>query len=536
MKHAEVSNIRGNVRENILIGLTSVIAAGLSLLSCSAAQALPDDVAAVIEKAGENGAELAKVIAHYRTLGDSLKLEAAFFLIGNMEGHGYATYDLKDTTGDTVPFDVSIFPSYDSLTTAFATLESVNGVLDFEKNELQSDIASITSAYLIEQIDLAFKAWRGRPWAAHLPFDRFCQYVLPYRGSNEPLEPWRAYFYERYAGLEERMDDPNDPVEAASLINDDIMTYFTFDPRYYYHPTDQGLTEMLATGVGRCEDMTNITIYAMRANGLAVTSDYTPAWADGGNNHAWNAIMASDFNAIPFMGAEANPREYHLRSRPAKVYRKTFSHQKDNLVFQERKQEKLPPWLKGKSYVDVTGDYADPGVSVNVKLEKPAPDSVDIAYLCVFNSGEWKPIDWARIENGAAMFDQMQGDLLYLPAFFINEEVVACGAPEAILAEGAHNQFRPITNKTITIRATATTRRQQVASTDGIEQSHLTPGVELELFFWDDGWQSHGKATATDQPLLFHDVPAGCLYWLVAEGSDREERPFSYDDSRQVWW
>lgn len=37
--------------------------------------------------------------------------------------------------------------------------------------------------------------------------------------------------------------------------------------------------------------MTNLAIFAMRANGLAVTSDYTPFWADSSNNHAWNAIL-----------------------------------------------------------------------------------------------------------------------------------------------------------------------------------------------------------------------------------------------------
>lgn len=522
--------------QKILISLASVLPAGLCLLACSAAPTLPAEVTAAIDSAGKNGAELEKVIAHYRTVGDSLKFEAALFLIGNMPGHGYATYDLKDTAGNVVAFDVGVFPTYDSLTRAFGALEAEHGVLDFEKNELQPDLETIGAGYLIDQIDLAFRAWRERPWAAHLSFDDFCQYVLPYRGSNEPLEPWREYFFERYAHLGDSMVDSSDPTEAASLINNDIMTYFTFDPRYYYHPTDQGLAEMLRTGVGRCEDMTNLSIYAMRANGLAVTSDYTPAWADAGNNHAWNAILTRDGKVTPFMGAEANPGRYGLAHRPAKVYRKTFAQQKDNLVFQKHKQEKLAPWLSGKSYVDVTEHYSDLCISINVELDKPAPDSVDITYLCVFNSGEWKPIHWARIDDGTAVFDRMSGGLLYLPALYLNEEVVPYGAPLVYRSEFDAQHFQPEMDKTITLQATSTTRCQQVASTDGVAKSHLTPGLEYELFYWEDGWQSAGKATATDQPLEFNDVPAGCLYWLVADGSDREERPFTYEDGRQVWW
>lgn len=505
----------------------------------SDAATLPSDVAEVIAKAGENGKELERVIEHYRGRDDSLKLQAAFFLIANMEGHGYATYDLKDTAGNVIGFDVAVYPNYDSLTRAFDTLEAEHGTLDFEKNELVSDISVITADYLTDQIDLAFRAWRERPWASYLSFDDFCRYVLPYRGSNEPLESWREYFFERYADIADEMADSTDPVEVASLINDDIMTYFTFDPRYYYHPTDQGLSEMLKAGVGRCEDMTNLTIYAMRANGLAVTSDYTPAWADAGNNHAWNAIIDPSGRAIPFMGAESNPGQYRLGHRPAKVYRKTFAQQKDNLVFQEHKQEKLPPWLRGKSYVDVTDSYGSTissQVSIEAAFDKPAPDSVDIAYLCVFNSGEWQPIDWARIEGDRATFEPVGGLFLYLPALYLNEEVVPCGAPLANMSEFENHPFVPKSDSVVTLLLTSTTRRKQVASTDGVEQSYLQPGAEYELFYWDDGWQSLGKKTATDRPLVFEDVPAGALYWLVADGSNREERPFSYDDGRQVWW
>ncbi|MDH3891687.1 MAG: transglutaminase-like domain-containing protein [candidate division Zixibacteria bacterium] len=510
---------------------------GLILTNCSTRSYLPDEVALAIDAAGDNGSELKSVIAHYQASDDSLKLRAAFFLIGNMEGHGWATYDLVDTVGNEIAFDVSLFPNYDSLTSAFATLEAEYGVLDFEKNDLQPDLETVSADHLISQIDLAFRAWRERPWAEHLSFDDFCQYVLPYRGSNEPLEPWRAMFFDKYSDLADRMIDSTDPVEAACLINDDVMTFFTFDPRYYYHPTDLGLTEMLQTGVGRCEDMTNITIYAMRANGLAVTSDYTPAWADAGNNHAWNAIIAADGSAIPFMGAEKNPRKYELGHRPAKVYRKTFSHQRENLVFQEHKQEKLPAWLGGKSYVDVTASYqTDLLDRIETQLEIPAPDSVDIAYLCVFNSGEWKPIDWARVMSHQAVFSNVRGNLLYLPAFYINEEVVPYGPPFVNDSENKSRQFRSVSDATITLSLTSTTRRKQVASTDGIERSYLTAGVEYELFYWDDEWESLGKAVSSEKPLLFDNVPVGTLYWLVAEGSDRDERPFSWEDGAQRWW
>ena len=52
-----------------------------------------------LDEAGDNRLELLKVIDHYRNGEgrDSLKLEAAMFLIGNMPGHGSVWSEAIDT-------------------------------------------------------------------------------------------------------------------------------------------------------------------------------------------------------------------------------------------------------------------------------------------------------------------------------------------------------------------------------------------------------------------------------------------------------
>ena len=52
-----------------------------------------------LDEAGDNRLELLKVIDHYRNgeERDSLKLEAAMFLIGNMPGHGSVWSEAIDT-------------------------------------------------------------------------------------------------------------------------------------------------------------------------------------------------------------------------------------------------------------------------------------------------------------------------------------------------------------------------------------------------------------------------------------------------------
>lgn len=522
-------------RKIAVICLLSALLPGSASLNTIQAASYPPDVAAALDSAGANRAQLEAVLSHFESEGDSLKLDAAYFLIGNMEDHSYVTFKLHDTVDTEIEFNVLDYPDFKTLLAACDTLEDIHGTLDFSKKDQIYDLKTITSEFLIKQIDLAFQAWREKPWAKDMSYECFRDYVLPYRGSGEPLEPWRSYFMLKYHGIESKMSDPSDPIEAAKLINDDVMKWFKFDERFYYHPTDQGLKEMMLNGMGRCEDMTNVTIYAFRANGLAVTSDYTPHWANSGNNHAWNSIVTLDGKVIPFMGAECSPGDYKLHNKAAKVYRKMFGKRKSNLIFQDRKQEKVPGWLAGKSYIDVTSNYVDVS-DVKVTFEKEIPDSVDIAYLCVFNSGEWRAIHWARIEDGAALFTDMGTDIAYIPALYINEEIVPYGEPFILQADDTQHKLLSDTDKTIDVTVTSTTKREKAVSTDGIAKTFLTKDQEYELFYWSDGWQSIGKKAAGDKPIKFKKAPSGGLYWLVATDSDKEERIFTIEDGEQVWW
>lgn len=515
--------------------IIAVLLLALIISNCSKKSPYPLAVQDALSQAGENRDKLEEVLGYYRTWDDTIKLQAAYYLIANMEGHCYATYSLQDSTGHKIAFNAMDYPDFATLQKSADSLEAIYGEIDFEKDSLYYDLNLITPEFLINQIDYAFEAWRTKPWAKGLTFDQFCGYVLPYRGSNEPLQPWREYFWEKYASIDSALSDPTNPIQAAAVINDDIRAWFKFDPRYYYHPTDQGLSEMMAAKMGRCEDMTNLSIYAMRAVGLAVTSDYTPFWANAGNNHVWNAILTSDGKVIPFMGAESNPGDYHLANKLAKVYRKTFGKQKDNLIFQKRKQEKVPGWLAGKSYIDITSDYVKV-CDIDIKFARPVPDSVDIAYICVFNSGEWQAIDWGKVESDSVTFKGMGTGIAYLPALYLNEEIVPYGQPFILYDDCTLISLAPQKNQSSQVDFSETTQRTLAISTDGVHNSALVSGKEYELFYWNDAWQSVGKMTAEQNRLAFADVPSGCLYWLVETGSNKEERIFTLENGSQVWW
>jgi hypothetical protein len=495
----------------------------------------PTDVAAALDEAGANRGQLERVLIRYQAAGDTLKLQAAAYLIANMADHCFVRLSLVDSLKREVPLDVLRYPNYEALQAVVDSIEDARGELDYERRATLPDLETMTAKLLAENIDYAFRAWRERPWAQHMSFDDFLEYVLPYRGSNEPLESWRPYFYDRYSDLPLAMQDPTDPIEAARLINADLMTWFTFDARFYLHPTDQGLAEMRAGGLGRCEDMTNLAIYAMRANGLAVTSDYTPFWANAGNNHAWNAILDRDGRVLSFMGCEAQPGQYKLWNRLAKAYRKTYAQQRGNLAFLKGEHERVPAWLSGKYYRDVTADYVTVA-DVPLELEEPAPDSVGFAYLCVFNSGHWEAIDWGRLERQGATFRDMGTGIAYLPAYYAEGEILPAG-PAFVLEESG--RVRPLEadmDRPQKMRLISSMGAVTVSDTDGVRKTALEPGRSYELFYWDGAWVSMGQITAGDEPIAFEGVPSGGLYWLVAEGSRRDERIFTYEQNAQVWW
>lgn len=57
-----------------------------------------------------------------------------------------------------------------------------------------------------------------------------------------------------------------------------------------------------------------------------------------------------------------------------------------------------------------------------------------------------------------------------------------------------------------------------------------------ELFYWNNTWKSLGKKRTKTDTLIYNNVPSGALLWLQNLTKGKEERPFTYEDSKQIWW
>ena len=169
---------------------------------------------------------------------------------------------------------------------------------------------------------------------------------------------------------------------------------------------------------------------------------------------------------------------------------------------------------------------------------KLAPNDERYAYLCVFNSGHWRAIQWGEIEQNSVVFRGMGRDIAYLPAFFRNDEIVPAGLPIILDKDGTTRQVG-IAGKEVSVTAGETTGTQ-VAYEDWTDESVSFPlkeGKKYELSAWSpSGWRVLSERTGDGTPMQFKGLSSNGLYWLVEVDGDHEERPFAIEDGAIVHW
>ncbi|MDR1161690.1 MAG: discoidin domain-containing protein, partial [Tannerellaceae bacterium] len=69
------------------------------------------------------------------------------------------------------------------------------------------------------------------------------------------------------------------------------------------------------------------------------------------------------------------------------------------------------------------------------------------------------------------------------------------------------------------------------------DDNGIRKGEVYELLYMDNGnWVSMGRKTAAeDDIIVFEDVPKDALYWLRNHSKGKEERPFSYENDKQLF-
>jgi hypothetical protein len=65
----------------------------------------------------------------------------------------------------------------------------------------------------------------------------------------------------------------------------------------------------------------------------------------------------------------------------------------------------------------------------------------------------------------------------------------------------------------------------------------IIPGFLYELFMWQNGeWQPLGEKVATKEYLEYENIPIDALLWLRCYTRGVEERIFTVQQGRKIWW
>lgn len=362
--------------------------------------------------AGDNRGELETVLTYYSS--EPEKLEAARFLIRNMpHWYAYEGWQLDSIRQILASGNISEETVQKWKDVSFHSLPKVY------------DAKIITAKYLIENIDLAFEVWKKYPWNRNLGFDDFCELILPYRIDNEPLSSWRKLYHDHYAPILDSIYSGQDVLEACHTVSKKLnkkgLHYFTkleiphMDGEFlFYH------------SIGYCRESCDITVYAMRACGIPVTTDFFRYSPDYQHYHSWNVLRDTTGHFLPFDSEVRNPKREKGAGddrKKGKVYRYCFGEQRSSALC-DVDNVQIPNFFRNPYIIDVTSGYFDENeVTVPIQAED------QYIYLGVFKPNGPMPIDIAENNGNKVTFRNIEPNIIYQTLVFDGKRHNPAGYP-----------------------------------------------------------------------------------------------------------
>lgn len=410
-------------------------------MSCTRVE-IPSALDEAMEKAGNNRSELVKIIEHYSTdPKDSLKLKASVFLLSNLTDSYYFEGELLDQY---MQYLKLIRRDRDHGEYFFRSFNQLYGSFSRRELDVKFDLKDLGSEYFIRNIDMSFKAWREFPWSKNIPFDIFCEYILPFRiGDSKPVDR-KLIFDQLHRVIYDEIRDISDPVEVARILNDELkFPEWILTNRVAFLPCTNA-SYLLKYKAGTCRDMSHLAVYSMRAMGVPVGIDFLPQWPYRDIGHIWNVVFDKDGKATMFEGAEDNPGTPHKPcTKKAKVFRYTFSRNPASLAMQKDRDPVIPDFLQNPRLKDVSEEYFR-GFDIKVSISNDGANNNKYAYLSAFDNKKWIPIQWGKIDVAKeALFSKMEGDIVYLPCLYSLSGIIPANYPVLLSGEGAVQYLRP---------------------------------------------------------------------------------------------
>jgi hypothetical protein len=470
----------------------------------------------------------ANAIIHYSAPKDSLKLRALNFILENLKDQYFIKGDWINSYNNSIVNSKTL-----TLSDLIKKRDSIFRIYPYRLDTVKDETV-ITDSYLIKNIDRAFESKKNR-WAKGISFDDFCEYVLPYKVGNEEPETWGMCLdSEGYLNPDSLMNI-NDMKQATSYVNDHLSWYKgTID---YDYPIDIGyrMSRLIATGT--CNSMTRMAVFEMRALGLPIVIDFSPTWGNRSEGHSWNALILND-RSYPFDANGPNIGFYKIEFKGvgrmpykiSKVFRRTFSIQKSLLTVLANNSEAVPDIFKSNRIKDVTDEYV-PVSDITLNYDMSFENK--LAYLYTFNNAFWTPSYWGQVTGKNIIFKKMGRDMVYLPSLYAVTNgnvvnIIPIGNPFILYADGHSKELVANTN----LKQTVVVKKKYPED----QSNNIFIGNKYELFYWDGNWKSLGIQIAKSSQLYYSNAPMNALFWIRNLTAGKQERIFTYENGKQVWW
>ena len=410
----------------------------LSLFSC---MGTVDRLEWALTLAGENRTELEKVLQYYKD--DSLKYKAACFLIENMPYH----YGYEDARLDSVKAVLATAPLGDGYIPDSERKRKWKS-FNYKSLPILQDVQRMTAALLIENIDVAFETWNRVSWAKYYSFDDFCEWILPYRVGDEPLESWRKAYYDHYHPILDSLYQGENILEAADALNKFLKYETPFSPNSDFDLPHLGAKYLLKYRLGTCKETTDHTVYIFRSLGFPVGIDeylYSPS---NQNSHVWNILKNTDGKPLSFWYMDSRDLAVGMTDgrKKGKVYRMQYGIQEEKYqgVY---KDNSTPSVVRNPLLKDVTEEYFGSNeypVRIDGKVKSK------FVALGIFTPFAYVPVDVALLDGDQAIVRNIEPGVIYQP--LCNEKGLfqPCGYP-FMIKDDTVRTFVPDMDKNVSL-------------------------------------------------------------------------------------
>ncbi|MEJ0090466.1 MAG: transglutaminase domain-containing protein [Limisphaerales bacterium] len=163
------------------------------------------------------------------------------------------------------------------------------------ENAPPSDLQTLSSQFLLENLTLADEAFAAAPWRDQLPPDIFLNEILPYACVNETRDGWRPMLRNICAPL---VADCKTPGEAACRLNEKIFKIVNVHYSTARKKADQSPGESMENGLASCTGLSILLVDACRSVGIPARLAGTPMWSNLSGNHTWVEVWDNGWHFI----------------------------------------------------------------------------------------------------------------------------------------------------------------------------------------------------------------------------------------------